>query len=874
MIAKSISYAHLFKDIATISSGDRRALFAGWAVAKYVLGLELDRDEATLVREASNIGSYGPDDRGDDTRVLDAAMFNLEEGTEQDQALEFAYRVAASGKTSLRQIVVAYGDEPVTNEMAARHRDIVRRLLRAENKPMIYSNHGDTRFGHFHLAVCTADAKSGKVGEWGQGKEIEALHIALAICEAQDNLQPEPNRRYVADETGVYHTWSGFRIAEPNGDIINRGAFKAVEAEQAEFDAEVLAPSDAYVGQALPNPKAITLLARAVSRQAKSWDEWHRGLARVGIRYEPYRVKGEIAGGHLVANGVLDKSDDRIPASDVNAGYKRLCNKLGKCPYEAPASDIRVRSFVAPAYRKMGHDVGHVLSRDIDLAEQAERQAQIDSELEEFERALRDRHEVIRGQRADAKKAREKMKSRDEKRRQHNLQQKREKASREEAEKILRELHLSFDREAGRKRKGPRPKTEPAATVLWGESRECFLDHDERSGDWTKRYSIEQSDHSRTYRLNDEIAFVETANFIAVYSGDRQGKIDALRRAHEKFGRVKIVGPASFRREMLLLAAQMQIPLDAKQAKEAEKLLAKSRVKKHRGVEVIYDTAWFDRPKRKRANTAPLEGLHQQQEREKRGARFTPRMLQDFRRRNARDDENSREGKPNAAKIPIAHRFLTEMNCDRMLLSVSRFSVDGVRFLDDEELLKKFAPLPHALVRPEIQQRLEAIRRVQEAKRQWIFTGLATGEFELREDKLVITDSHGSWPADFIEGQRHDATFIAQMRDAAKGDYPGKIVDLAVRPEIAVWRQLREGTDQEKSLAAFIVDEWMRTSARTDRHVIFQTMTYTEAEQLRRTTGLAAEAYRGSFYQKDGESDQAFARRQRIAERSNRQQGR
>ena len=456
MIAKSISYAHLFKDIATISSGDRRALFAGWAVAKYVLGLELDQDEATLVREASNIGSYGPDDRGDDTRVLDAAIFNLEEGTEQDQALEFAYRVAASGKTSLRQIVVAYGDEPVTNEMAARHRDIFRRLLRAENKPMIYSNHGDTRFGHFHLAVCTADAKSGKVGEWGQGKEIEALHIALAICEAQDNLQPEPNRRYVADETGVYHTWSGFRIAEPNGDIINRGAFKAVEAEQAEFDAEVLAPSDAYVGQALPNPKAITLLARAVSRQAKSWDEWHRGLARVGIRYEPYRVKGEIAGGHLVANGVLDKSDDRIPASDVNAGYKRLCNKLGKCPYEAPASDIRVRSFVAPAYRKMGHDFGHDFSRDIDLAEQAERQAQIDSELEEFERALRDRHEVIRGQRADAKKAREKMKSRDEKRRQHNLQQKREKASREEAEKILRELHLSFDREAGRKRKGPR----------------------------------------------------------------------------------------------------------------------------------------------------------------------------------------------------------------------------------------------------------------------------------------------------------------------------------------------------------------------------------------------------------------------------------
>lgn len=874
MIAKSIFYAHLFKDIATISSADRKALFAGWAVAKYVLGLELDQDEVTLVREASNIGSYGADDRGDDTRVLDAAIFNLEEGTEQDRALEFAFRVAASGKKSLRQIVVAYGDEPVTNEMAARHRDIFRRVLRAENKPMIYSNHGDTRFGHFHIAVCTADAKSGKVGEWGQGKEIEALHIALAICEAQDNLQPEPNRRYVADKTGVYHTWSGFRIAEPNGDIINRSAFKAVEAEQAEFDAEVLAPADAYIGQALPNPKAIKLLARAVSRQAKSWDEWHRGLARVGIRYEPYRVKGEIAGGHLVANGVLDTSDDRIPASDVNAGYKRLCKKLGDRPYQPPSDDIRVRSFVAPAYRRIGQDVSHDLSQDTDLAEQAELQAQIESEVEEFERALKERHEVIRRQRADAKKARERMKSRDEKRRQHNLQQKRERASREEAEKILRELRLSFDREAGRKRKGPRPKTEPASTVLWGEYGERSLDQDDEPGTWTRRYLIEQWDHGRAYRLDDEIAFVETASFIAVYSNDRQAKIDALRRAHEKFGRVKVVGPASYRREMLLLAAQMEIPLHAKQVKEAEKLLAKSRVKKGQISEVIYDSAWFDRPKRKKANTLSPEELQMQLEREQRGARFTSSVLQDFRRRNARDDKDHREDKPNSAKIPIAHRFLTEMNCDRMLLCVSQFSVDGVRFLDDEELLKKFAPLPNALVRPEMQQRLEAIRRVQEAKRLWIVTGLAKGELQLRKDKLLIPDGHGNWPIEFIDGQRRDPAFVAQMREAAKGDYSGKLVDLAVRPEIAVWREAREGSDQEKVLAPYIVDEWMRTSADADRETVFRAMTYTEAEKLRRTAGLAAEEYRGKFYQKDGESDRAFVRRQRIAERSNRQQGR
>ena len=744
MIAKSISYSHLFTGINLTSSADRKALFAGWAVAKYVLGLELDEQEITLFQEVSAVGAYGPADRGDSDRVLDAATFNLEDAPVEDKALEFAYRVAAAGKKALRQVVVAYGDEQVPIEMAARHRDIFLRVLRAEKKPTIYSNHGDTGHGHFHLAICTADCKSGKVSDWGQGMEIEALHIALAICEAQDHLKPEPNRRYVADETGVYHTWSGIKVAEAHGDILSRGAFKAVRAEQVEFDTEVLAPEDGHVGQALPTAKAIKLLARGVIRQAKNWDQLHRGLARVGIRYEPYYAKEEISGGNLVANGVPNKEDDRLPASHVNAGYARLCKRLGDQPYEPPKSELQVRAFVAPAYRRMEDDTTEDLSQDIDAQKQTERQAQIDRELDEFRAALQARHRAIEDERMEGAEARKKMKTLAEKRHHHNRQQKREKSSRIEIEKILRDLSLSFNRETGRKAKGPRPRSEPAQAALWGVALDPYFNPEERSEQWAKRYSIESSDHSRTYHFNGEIAFVETRNFVAVHSNDRQAKVDALRLAHEKFGKVKIVGPASFRREMLVLAAEMKIPLEAKQAEEAAKLLAKSKFNELVEGKVIYDSSWFPPTKRKRANAVLLDETLDIRARQKRWAQFDVRVLQNFRQRNAREDEDIKPGVPNSAKLPIAHKILMSMDCDEMLLCASKSSLEGIRFLDDEALLEEFQKMPHALVRPEIQRRLEAIRRVQQAKREWLLTGLASGTFRLRDGKLTIPADCGA----------------------------------------------------------------------------------------------------------------------------------
>ncbi|PIW55398.1 MAG: hypothetical protein COW16_06140 [Sphingomonadales bacterium CG12_big_fil_rev_8_21_14_0_65_65_10] len=112
------------------------------------------------------------------------------------------------------------------------------------------------------------------------------------------------------------------------------------------------------------------------------------------------------------------------------------------------------------------------------------------------------------------------------------------------------------------------------------------------------------------------------------------------------------------------------------------------------------------------------------------------------------------------------------------------------------------------------------------------------------------------------------------MLEAVDGNYSGKLVDLSVRPEVAVWRKARGGTAEDQALASYIVDELMRTTGDADRLTIFRTMRYDEAEELRRTDGLAAEEYRGFHFRKDGESDRDFARRRRNALRNSRQHGR
>jgi len=571
MIAKIIRYASLASKHEHTSTQGDAALLSSLALGRYILDLELTEADRSLLEEIGQIGRYGHDEHGDNLRVLDKAVFELCDGGSDEQVREFAYRVAGAGANSLRQLIVAYGEDQATKEMARRHLDVFRRVLRGENSSMIYAFHGDTNYDHFHVAICTADNRTGKLGNWGQGMEIEAAHIAVAICEHQDNLTCEANRRYVADDTGVYHTWSGKKVAEADGKFLNRGLFKVVQAEQAEFDMEIEPPEGFDEGQTLPATTAIKLLARGVIREAKTWDDLHRGLARVGIRYEPCTTKGEEFGGNLVINGATDQSDDRLSASKVNAGYKRLCKKLGDTPYQPPAPDVVVRPFVYPEYRRRS-DTDDVLD-DEALAQARARQQVAREEFEQFEAreraALAERIERVR---SSAEK-RKNLKTRKEKLRHHNEAQKQAKALKTENEAILKGLRLSFEREEKQRKQGRRSEAQVVHCVIDAELPGAAHRDAPPDTKWAAGYEVKSIDRAVEYWRGSTLAFVERASFIALYADDRRSKMDALLRAQEKFGTVKVIGPPEFRREMLLLAAQTGIRLDKDQAREAKRLL-------------------------------------------------------------------------------------------------------------------------------------------------------------------------------------------------------------------------------------------------------------------------------------------------------------
>ena len=558
MIAKIISYMSQFGGVSRAGTGSEKMLSLAWAVAKYVAHLELSDQDLKLLSQMGTLPGYTLDDKQDPHRILDSQMLNLQSPSADECAMEFAYLVAARGTSALRQLVVSYGEDEATPEDCREHRDIFLRVLRANNYPGVYAMHGDTQHAHFHLALCRHDTKSNELGPWGQQYEIEAVHIATAICEYRGTLQCEPNRRYVADKTGVYHTWSGVRVAGPDGTITKSGVFKKkIQPAQIDFDKAITPPPGTSNEGELPMPLAITLLAKGAINEAKSWEEFHRGLARCGISYELKSAGGKITGGYLVANIPNKRHESFVTGSECNAGYKRLLRKFKTQSYEAAPENLEVRLFRSPRYSAGKHDAE---DRTI-FSEQAIEKDVLRS-IEELEAAIRERHKAARRDTAAEKRARAKLKSASAKRDNYNrLQQ-----ERAESERIERE-HLAGLRRARKfddnaKPKGRPSKADPVEGILTGNDDTPG----QPAGKWRQAYLVEHERGRTVYRRNELIAFVETTNFVTVFGRDNQSTLDALLLAQERFGTVKITGTRRFQHEAIALAVKHGINLSKSHA--------------------------------------------------------------------------------------------------------------------------------------------------------------------------------------------------------------------------------------------------------------------------------------------------------------------
>ena len=861
MIIKVVTYKPAGTNAKSVRAKQRTARNAGAQLAHYIIaGERLNMAElgfeATAVNThgdnpsvlAMNAASYVTEEvAGRPGRVVSLESSHLIGDDSQDWIDQMACHAEAAGLDRVFHIIYSHRpDEPVTPAMMRRHRHIIRRVMNLQHSPGLGAMHGDEDHDHFHDLVVAVDGPDGKPPKVGQGWRVEAAHIAVAICEFRSRLEPEPMRRYVADETGVYHFLTDTKVADPNGRILLDR--KAMRTMQIEHDRIVRTTNE--IGRLThdmdwPEEQILEKLVRPRIRKARNWQEVHRNLARIGVRY--------VVTGNTASVEFNKPQDSEKAAFGLSSFYPRAA--LGKLEdrfkqtFEPAHDDIWVRPFIAPRYEQEKPDLDGKAERKVAREEakelEAYRAAQAKSDRDALNAAhLRDTYNAASKKLAEADRE--------------------EKAAIRAVKKRVVRRPKGSDQPLEAE-----PDTIPEG-MFWGEpsfhrapDRQKEAEEEE---EFERRYRLRRRRFSVEYFLGDQVAFVAYRHTIAVHTNSKKAQLDALRLAESKFGVVKVFGSAAFKDEMIALAREHDIRIDAKQLQAYERKLQSRRRAEERHVALEPSR---DPPQRgKMIAFAPMRPIDvdERDERNRRIKALNGMELQFMRTRNQIEDEDNRGPNPKPTSLCPAMRKLDAMNRDTMLLASSRYEREGVRYLDDEVLMTILGSRKHVALRPEMQQRLEAIALIQARKRETICAALATGAAEIRGGELVAASRTLDWASPFYAAQKSDPVFQRMTIDADRGHIDLSHVDVSVRPELAVWREAR-GSPEKPDLADAVATELFLTTAPEQRDALFKVMTNEEGRAFRLTEGQIMEAYRGDIYRGKGESDHQWKQRQRNATR-------
>ena len=196
------------------------------------------------------------------------------------------------------------GEQP-THEQVERAVDIFLDELGLTDHQCIFGVHQDTENIHCHIAVNRVHRESGKVVKPNKGFDLEAVHRAIARIEHEQGWQREARGRYRVREDGSLAKEAG----EPTMPRISTRA-RDFERRTGTQSAERWAQND----------------AAAVIAGAKTWDDLHQGLARLGMRYER---KG--SGALIYVPRPAETGEQPVKASKVSraASLKALEKRLG-----------------------------------------------------------------------------------------------------------------------------------------------------------------------------------------------------------------------------------------------------------------------------------------------------------------------------------------------------------------------------------------------------------------------------------------------------------------------------------------------------------------------------------------------------------------
>lgn len=218
---------------------------------------------------------------------------------------------AARSKNPVNHYILSWqeGEQPTPEQADAAVKTFLNELG-LEKHQAIYALHDDTDNVHLHLMVNRVHPETMKCVEINRGYDIEAAHKAIARIEQEQGWNREQGARYQVLENGELGREHKQESTEPSTrarDYEHRTGAKSAERVAKEDGAEVV-------------------------KNAKTWEELHRGLAGHGMSFEK---KG--------SGAIVRVGNEVVKASDMGkqASMGALQKRLG--PFEPAPADLAIK---------------------------------------------------------------------------------------------------------------------------------------------------------------------------------------------------------------------------------------------------------------------------------------------------------------------------------------------------------------------------------------------------------------------------------------------------------------------------------------------------------------------------------------------------
>lgn len=757
----------------------------------YINGLEIERVhrdayeealiEADFVSDATRAGTYIV--REDDHDVIGSASHGLGDGDTRAKIQRLAVAAAAAGLDHFYHYTWSHrSGEFFEPHRLARQNRTIRHVLEASGCPTLEAYHREQRGPeqnetqvHGHCNLLSVDAR-GKGKPLADGWFKEAAQVAIAVVERDDRLRPEPLRRYIATEEGVYSFLTGTKVADRSGRILrsrnedrvdregNRrpdgGLMKRVREEHDAIIASNEAPQGVEPGRPWSLLRYVQVVVAPRIKQSGDWQNTHRSLAPLGIRYVKVGNTGRLEA--IGPDG--QPTGEWVGAGDAyaNAALGKLAKRF-RSEFEPPREKLEFRPLTMPVFNRQPEEAK---AAEIDRAALAKQEAShLKPEIAKVEEQIaqhdKSRRQVIRDAKLGAS---------------HNEAVAEQALRRRSEEAVVREFAIAKGARRTRRGSGKtgvkNKKVKGWAAVrliIWGHLR-IGRSRKKLPRDLEQRYEIRRVDNEVQYWLRSisgepAIAFVETDNLVTVRKTNRQANIDALRVAKGKYTRVRIAGTQRAILDTVRIAAELGIVLEDEQADTGK---AHTDAIASGSAVPIRDTSqrfYATQDVRRRSRQAAMQYRERGVDPKTGFARPVFGIsLEDLVAGYLQRDPTRSIVKGDDPVLLEARRKLDEdIDNDKLFLASSRYHREFVgqefRFLDDTNLVRAFGSAPEVLVDRELQNRLRAIEAIQLDKRRMIAAALASGHATIVDGELDMEDRQSPWARDFWRAQRSDPTF-------------------------------------------------------------------------------------------------------------------